>query len=216
MANQAEEYPAMSQSTTEIRVVPLATGQDVLTDLRGTGLDACWPGPSRPRSPPGSMATPTLWVTRDAARSSATATCPSGPSRPASGPSRSSSPGSVTAGPPTGGRPSTRPSCRRTSGRPGAWRGRCPGSSWRGSAPATSPRPSRRSSAPTPRGSRPPRSPGSRPPGRASSPPGASGRRPASVTSMSGPMGSTSISGWRAGGNASWCRWGRPPRGRRS
>ena len=36
------------------------------------------------------------------------------------------------------------------------------------SAPATSPRPSRRSSAPTPRGSRPPPSPGSRRPGRTS------------------------------------------------
>src|SRR4051794_37059923 len=36
MAHEAEEYPAMSQSTTDIRIVPLPTGQDVLTEiLRG-------------------------------------------------------------------------------------------------------------------------------------------------------------------------------------
>src|SRR3954465_8503237 len=33
----AEEYPAMSQSTTEIRIVPLAPSQDVLTDLLRDG-----------------------------------------------------------------------------------------------------------------------------------------------------------------------------------
>src|SRR5947208_7620951 len=32
MAHEAEEYPAMNQSTTEIRIVPLAPSQDVLTD----------------------------------------------------------------------------------------------------------------------------------------------------------------------------------------
>src|SRR4051794_29025597 len=37
MAHEAEEYPAMSQSTTEIRIVPLAPGQDVLTDLLRDG-----------------------------------------------------------------------------------------------------------------------------------------------------------------------------------
>jgi transposase-like protein len=37
MAHEAEEYPAMSQSTTEIRIVPLPTGQDVLTDLLRDG-----------------------------------------------------------------------------------------------------------------------------------------------------------------------------------
>ena len=37
MANEAEEYPAMSQSTTEIRIVPPAPGQDVLTDLLRDG-----------------------------------------------------------------------------------------------------------------------------------------------------------------------------------
>jgi putative transposase len=37
MAHEAEEYPAMSQSTTEIRIVPLATGQDVPTDLLRDG-----------------------------------------------------------------------------------------------------------------------------------------------------------------------------------
>src|SRR3954465_2218723 len=37
MANEAEEYPAMSQSTTEIPIVPLAPGQDVLTDLLRDG-----------------------------------------------------------------------------------------------------------------------------------------------------------------------------------
>jgi transposase-like protein len=37
MANEAEEYPAMSQSTTEIRIVPMAPSQDVLTDLLRDG-----------------------------------------------------------------------------------------------------------------------------------------------------------------------------------
>jgi putative transposase len=37
MAHEAEEYPAMSQSTTEIRIVPPATGQDVPTDLLRDG-----------------------------------------------------------------------------------------------------------------------------------------------------------------------------------
>jgi putative transposase len=37
LAHEAEEYPAMSQSTTEIRIVPLPTGQDVLTDILRDG-----------------------------------------------------------------------------------------------------------------------------------------------------------------------------------
>ena len=37
MADEAEEYPAMSQSTTAIRIVPLPTGQDVLTDILRDG-----------------------------------------------------------------------------------------------------------------------------------------------------------------------------------
>jgi len=37
LAHQAEEYPAMSQSTTDLRIVPLASGQDVLTDLLRDG-----------------------------------------------------------------------------------------------------------------------------------------------------------------------------------
>jgi putative transposase len=37
MAHEAEEYPAMSQSTTEIRIVPLVPSQDVLTDLLRDG-----------------------------------------------------------------------------------------------------------------------------------------------------------------------------------
>ena len=37
MAHEAEEYPAMSQSTTDIRIVPLAPSQDVLTDLLRDG-----------------------------------------------------------------------------------------------------------------------------------------------------------------------------------
>src|SRR3954463_14317306 len=36
-ASEAEEYPAMQQSTTEIRIVPLPKGQDVLTDLLRDG-----------------------------------------------------------------------------------------------------------------------------------------------------------------------------------
>src|SRR4051812_4623821 len=37
MAHEAEEYPAMTESTTEVRIVPLAEGQDVLTDLLRDG-----------------------------------------------------------------------------------------------------------------------------------------------------------------------------------
>src|SRR3954471_17825086 len=36
-AHEAEEYPAMSQSTTEIRIVPTSQGQDVLTDILRDG-----------------------------------------------------------------------------------------------------------------------------------------------------------------------------------
>jgi transposase-like protein len=37
MAHEAEEYPAMSESTTDIRIVPLPTGQDVLTEVLRDG-----------------------------------------------------------------------------------------------------------------------------------------------------------------------------------
>lgn len=37
MAHEAEEYPAMTESTTEITIVPLAPSQDVLTDLLRDG-----------------------------------------------------------------------------------------------------------------------------------------------------------------------------------
>jgi putative transposase len=37
MAYEAEEYPAMSESTTDIRIVPLPTGQDILTDILRDG-----------------------------------------------------------------------------------------------------------------------------------------------------------------------------------
>ena len=37
LAYEAEEYPAMQQSTTDIRIVPLPTGQDVLTEILRDG-----------------------------------------------------------------------------------------------------------------------------------------------------------------------------------
>ena len=37
MAHEAEEYPTMSESTTDIRIVPLPTGQDVLTEVLRDG-----------------------------------------------------------------------------------------------------------------------------------------------------------------------------------
>jgi putative transposase len=37
MAHGAEEYPAMNESTTDIRIVPLPTGQDVLTEVLRDG-----------------------------------------------------------------------------------------------------------------------------------------------------------------------------------
>src|SRR5512142_1729089 len=36
-AHEAEEYPAMSESTTDIRIVPTPTGQDVLTEVLRDG-----------------------------------------------------------------------------------------------------------------------------------------------------------------------------------
>lgn len=37
MAHEAEEYPAMSESTTDLRIVPLPNGQDVLTEILRDG-----------------------------------------------------------------------------------------------------------------------------------------------------------------------------------
>src|SRR4028119_102890 len=37
LAHEAEEYPAMQQSTTDIRIVPLPQGQDVLTEVLRVG-----------------------------------------------------------------------------------------------------------------------------------------------------------------------------------
>jgi hypothetical protein len=37
MAHEAEEYPAMSESTTDICIVPLPEGQDVLTEILRDG-----------------------------------------------------------------------------------------------------------------------------------------------------------------------------------
>jgi hypothetical protein len=37
LAHGAEEYPAMNESTTDIRIVPTPTGQDVLTDVLRDG-----------------------------------------------------------------------------------------------------------------------------------------------------------------------------------
>src|SRR3954469_22989896 len=37
LAHEAKEYPAMNESTTDIRIVPLPTGQDVLTEVLRDG-----------------------------------------------------------------------------------------------------------------------------------------------------------------------------------
>ncbi len=37
LAHEAEESPAMNESTTDIRIVPLPTGQDVLTEVLRDG-----------------------------------------------------------------------------------------------------------------------------------------------------------------------------------
>jgi hypothetical protein len=122
VAHNAEEYPAMTQSTTDIRIVPLPQSQDVLTDILRAGAQellakaieaevAAWIDEhSHLKDRPG------------ASRSSATATSPSGRSRPASGPSLSSNRESVTADPPTHVRRSPRRSCPLTCGRRSAWR----------------------------------------------------------------------------------------------
>ena len=114
LANEAEEYPAMSQSTTEIRIVPLAPGHDVLTELLRDG--------ARRLLAQAVEAEVAAWIDdiaplkddhgrRQVVRNGH---LPERAIQTGSGPSRSSSPGSVTAGPPTSGRRSPRPSCRRT------------------------------------------------------------------------------------------------------
>jgi hypothetical protein len=37
LAHEAEEYPAMNESTTDLRIVPTPTGQDVLTEVLRDG-----------------------------------------------------------------------------------------------------------------------------------------------------------------------------------
>src|SRR5205807_2910468 len=37
LAHEAQEYPAMQQSTTDIRIVPLPKGQDVITEILRDG-----------------------------------------------------------------------------------------------------------------------------------------------------------------------------------
>src|SRR5689334_14444588 len=37
MAHEAEEYPAMTESTTDTRIVPLPTGRDVITEILRDG-----------------------------------------------------------------------------------------------------------------------------------------------------------------------------------
>jgi hypothetical protein len=44
LAHQAEEFPALSESTTYVRIGPLPTGQDVLTEA----IEAEFPPGSRP------------------------------------------------------------------------------------------------------------------------------------------------------------------------
>jgi putative transposase len=38
MAHEAEEYPAMNESTTDIRIAPLPNGQDALTEVLRAGV----------------------------------------------------------------------------------------------------------------------------------------------------------------------------------
>ena len=100
MAHEAEEYPAMSQSTTEIRIVPLPTGQDVLTDLLRDG--------ARRMLAQAVEAEVAAWIDDHAHLKDDAGTPPGRPQRPpprADHPdrprarSRSSSPGSATGGP---------------------------------------------------------------------------------------------------------------------
>ena len=37
LAHEAEEYPAMSESTTDLRIVPLPNGQDMLSEVLREG-----------------------------------------------------------------------------------------------------------------------------------------------------------------------------------
>ena len=114
----------MSESTTDIRIVPLPKGQDVLTDILRDG--------ARRLLAEAVEAEVAAWIDahahlKDAGR--APAGRPQRPPARADHPdrhrarSRSSSPGSMTAGPPSSGRRSPPPSCRPTCGGPGAWRG---------------------------------------------------------------------------------------------
>src|SRR4051812_26518113 len=90
-AYEAEEYPAMIESTTDIRIVPLPEGQDVLTDILRDG--------ARKMLTQAVEAEVAAWIDAHAHLKDVDgrrANFPSGRSRRASAPSRSSSRGSGT------------------------------------------------------------------------------------------------------------------------
>ena len=121
MAHEAEEYPAMNESTTDIRIVPLPNGQDVLTEILRDG--------ARRLLAEAIEAEVAAWIDAHAHLKDASGRHQvvrnghlPGRTIPGSARSRSSSPGYVTAGPPGSGRRSRPPSCPRTCGGPRAWR----------------------------------------------------------------------------------------------
>ena len=103
LAHEAEEYPAMQQSTTDIRIVPLPKGQDVLTEILRDG--------ARRLLTEAIEAEVTAWIDAHAHLKDA-----AGPAR-----SRSSNPESTTDGPRRNGSSSPPPSCPPTCGGPRAW-----------------------------------------------------------------------------------------------
>src|SRR4051812_49271976 len=122
MVYEDEEAPAMSESTTDIRIVTLPTGQDVLTEVLRDG--------ARRMLAQAIGAEVAIWIdarahlTDQAGRQQVVRNghLPERTIQTGIGPSRSSTPGSVPAVPPMSGSPSPQRSCRPICGRPGAWR----------------------------------------------------------------------------------------------
>jgi hypothetical protein len=108
----------MSESTTDIRILPPPNGQDVLNEVVREGARRLLAQAVQAEAAASTDAHPTSRTSPGGGRSSVTAASPSGPSRPASAQSRPSIPGSMTGGPRGNGRRSRTLFCPGTCGGP--------------------------------------------------------------------------------------------------
>jgi len=204
-AHEAEEYPAMSQSTTEIRIVPLPDGQDVLTDLLRDG--------ARRMLAQAVEAEVAAYIDahdhlKDAAglrQVVRNGHLPEWAIQTGLGEIQVRQPRVHDRRPPTEREKFTPavlpPYLRRTR----SLEELIPWLYLKGISTGDFSEALQAILGPDDPTSRPRPSPGSRPSGRRTMRPGASGRWRASGTSTSGPTGSTSTSAWRGAASASWC-----------